>query len=151
MYGNPYGSGGIGTGFGDINFGKTLNIIIAGSRNFNDYMFLHTQMNKLLKEKNLEEVKIISGTADGADKLGEKYAESLGINFVRMPADWVHKGKSAGYLRNVQMAEIADYCVVFYDGKSKGSKHMIDICKKKKVPCLVFNTLTGKGTRYKNE
>lgn len=128
-----------------------MNIIIAGSRNFNDYMFLHTQMNKILKDKSLEDITIISGTADGADKLGEKYAESLGIKLVRMPADWVNKGKSAGYLRNIQMAEIADYCVVFYDGKSKGSKHMIDICKKKKVACLVFNILTGKIERHRND
>jgi hypothetical protein len=35
----------------------------------------------------------------------------------------------AGYLRNIQMAEVADAVVVFWDGESRGTKMMIDIAK----------------------
>jgi hypothetical protein len=44
-----------------------------------------------------------------------------------MPAQWEIYGKMAGYLRNLEMAKIADAVVLFWDGKSKGTKHMLDI------------------------
>ena len=42
-------------------------------------------------------------------------------------------GKKAGYLRNVDMAEYADALVAFWDGKSKGTGHMIDIVLKRRA------------------
>ena len=53
-----------------------------------------------------------------------------GYNLLRFPADWDKYGKKAGYIRNKEMARAADACVVFWNGQSKGSKHMIDIAKK---------------------
>lgn len=47
-----------------------------------------------------------------------------------MPADWNKYGKSAGYKRNEQMAIYADACLAFWDGKSKGTKHMIGLAKR---------------------
>jgi hypothetical protein len=43
---------------------------------------------------------------------------------------WDLFGKKAGYMRNEEMAKVADAAIIFWDGKSKGSKHMIDISKK---------------------
>ena len=50
---------------------------------------------------------------------------------VYFPADWDLEGKSAGFKRNVKMAEYADALVAFWDGESKGTKHMIEIAKEK--------------------
>lgn len=47
-----------------------------------------------------------------------------------MPADWDLYGKSAGFKRNVQMAEYADALVAFWDGASSGTKHMIETAQK---------------------
>ena len=72
-----------------------------------------------------EPTEIISGAARGADNLGAVYAYDKGIFLWTMPADWVKHGKKAGILRNLEMAKHADALVAFWDGKSKGTKHMI--------------------------
>ena len=118
---------------------KSLAIIIAGSRNFNDYNTLESTCDYMLSKKIKEgySITVISGTANGADKLGELYATNRGFNLIRMPADW-SIGKRAGYLRNEQMAlKVLEYefpcCICFRVNNSKGTSHMIDLCKKYKV------------------
>lgn len=112
---------------------EKIRIIIAGSRNFNDYELL----SKTILEDNvcLENATIISGTAKGADRLGEKFAEEHNLNLVRMPADWNTYGKRAGYLRNTDMANYASkgkgILYAFWDGESRGTKNMILIAKEK--------------------
>lgn len=118
---------------------KDFKVIIAGSRSFNNYDLLNERVLALLKEKvNNSNIIIISGTANGADKLGEKFAEEHNFGLIKKPADWDKHGKSAGYKRNKEMADIADACVVFWDGESPGSKHMIDIAKDKNIPVRVI-------------
>lgn len=87
-------------------------------------------MVKFLRLMKPHEVEIVSGTARGADQLGEKFAKEKGCNLKQFPADWDAYGKSAGYRRNADMAKYADACVVFWDGVSKGTKHMIDLAEK---------------------
>ena len=87
---------------------KTIKIIVAGGRNFNDYELLKDALDLLLMfyvELGYEIV-IISGTAKGADKLGERYAKERNYKLIRMPADWDKYGKAAGYRRIVDMANI---------------------------------------------
>jgi len=57
----------------------------------------------------------------------------VGYPVAKFPADWNKFKKSAGYKRNVEMAENADALIAFYDGKSKGTGHMIDIAKEKNL------------------
>jgi hypothetical protein len=103
-------------------------VIIAGSRKFNNYELLCHTCNM---EFNLQtEIEIVSGTAYGADKLGERYAIEKGYPIKKFPADWDKYGKSAGYKRNEEMAKYADSLIVFWDGKSKGTKHMIDLANR---------------------
>jgi hypothetical protein len=103
-------------------------LIIAGGRGFDNYKTLKEICDVILQEKN--EVQIISGTAKGADKLGERYAQEKGYKLIKVPADWGNHGKSAGYKRNEEMAKIADGLIAFWDGKSKGTRHMINLAKK---------------------
>ena len=72
---------------------------------------------------------ILSGTAHGVDRLGELYAFENNITVEKYPADWKAHGKSAGYLRNVEMAKNADALIAIWDGTSPGTKHMIDIAR----------------------
>lgn len=105
-----------------------FNVIIAGSRDFADYELLKIVCDHMLSEKcKTHNIVIVSGGARGADSLGEEYAKERGYGLQRKPADWDKYGKSAGYIRNREMAEIADACICFWDGQSKGTKHMIDI------------------------
>jgi len=108
-----------------------MKIIIAGSRNFNNYKELCKICDYLLKDqKNIE---IVSGTAKGADILGEKYAKDKGYEIKKFPANWDKYKKAAGYIRNKEMAEYADVLIAFWDGESKGTKHMIDLAKENKL------------------
>jgi len=104
-------------------------VIIAGGREFSDYKRLQSACDKLLANK--KDVQIVSGGARGADKLGEKYAKKRGHSVVVFPADWDKNGKSAGYIRNKEMAEYADALIAFWDKKSRGTKHMIDLAGEK--------------------
>lgn len=107
-------------------------VIVAGSRGFNNYALLKRKLDNILA--NIEgEIEIVSGTARGADQLGEQYASENGLLIKRMPAEWDRYGKSAGYKRNEEMAKYASPeggCVVFWDGVSAGTGHMIDLARK---------------------
>jgi hypothetical protein len=113
-----------------------MRTIIAGSRNIDNYNIINDIMNRIDWKPSL----IISGTAKGVDKLGEEYALKNNIPLKQYPADWDKYGKSAGYKRNLLMAENADALVAIWDGKSKGTKHMIDIATKKNLKTFIYKT-----------
>lgn len=105
----------------------TLKLIVAGGREFDNYKLLNGALNHLTK--NVGAVIVVSGKARGADNLGERWAKEHGHIVEEYPADWDKYGKSAGYKRNALMAKNAGALVAFWDGKSKGTKHMIDLAK----------------------
>lgn len=116
-----------------------FNVIIAGTRTFNDYKLLNNKVSAILKYKlQTHQVNIICGCAKGADTLGMRFGYQNNLYVKRCPANWELYGKRAGYLRNEFMATSADACIVFWDGKSKGSKHMIDIANKKGIPLRII-------------
>jgi len=113
---------------------ENFKVIIAGSRGFSNYKLLREKCNEYLREKRkISNIIIVSGHARGADKTGEKYAQDEGFDLEIYPANWNKFGKSAGFRRNEQMAEVADALIAFWDGKSHGTKHMIDIMNEKKL------------------
>lgn len=118
---------------------KELRIIIAGGRDFNNYNLLHDSVEDIINNKlsekytDVDRICIISGTARGADTLGEQYASENNLTLYKFPADWNQYGKRAGFIRNTEMANFAikdeNYgaLIAFWDGYSKGTRHMIDI------------------------
>ena len=115
-----------------------MKVIVAGSRDFKDYALLKEFLDKLVIFRS-DFTEIVSGTASGADKLGERYAQENNLAIKRFPADWEKYGKVAGHIRNRQMAEYADACVVFWDGQSKGSANMVKVAHELKLPLVVVN------------
>lgn len=113
-----------------------MKVIVAGSRNFEDKGILKMELDNFFHNNKVTE--IVSGGARGADKLGEVYAETHRIPLKIFPADW-SVGKQAGYLRNKKMAQYADALVAFWDGKSKGTKHMIDLANEYGLLVKVVN------------
>lgn len=104
-----------------------MRVIIAGSRKFENYRLLEHKCDNILK--NVKDVEIVSGGAYGADRYGEMYSVERGHKLKRFLADWDQHGKKAGMLRNIEMAEYADALIAFWDGKSAGTKHMIEEAK----------------------
>jgi len=118
-----------------------VKLIIAGSRDFTDYKLLvDTLEAEGFNAKTVTEV--VSGCAHGADKFGERWAMVKSIPIKYMRADWDAYGKRAGFVRNGEMAEYADACIVFWNGTSKGTKHMIDVAKRIKGMRLIVVTIT---------
>ncbi len=113
-------------------------IVIAGCRDYTNYgeakKYIDFCISNIRKEN---EIIIISGGAKGADSLGERYAKENGFKVEKYPADWDRYGKSAGPKRNKQMAEVCDYVICFWDGKSKGTKTMIEYAKQYGKPIRV--------------
>lgn len=111
-----------------------MKTIIAGSRDFLNYEVLQ----QVVSGCDWNITYIISGAARGADALGEQYARSHNIPIMLYPANWDKYGVAAGHIRNKEMAENADALIAFWDGKSKGTKNMIDVFKRKRLPMLVY-------------
>lgn len=98
-------------------------VIIAGGRDFTDWERMVREIG-VFDQWRGGNAEIVSGTAKGADALGERLASTWSWDLKRFPADW-SKGKHAGFVRNMEMAQYADVLVAFWDGESKGTKNMI--------------------------
>ena len=114
-----------------------MKVIIAGSRGFSDFQLLYAKCEEILA--NVDEVEIVSGTARGADKLGEHYASLKGHSVIQFPADWDKHGRASGYIRNKEMADYSDCLIAFWDGESRGTKHMIDLATERGLSVHIIN------------
>lgn len=112
-------------GVDKMKLNQKIKLVVAGGRDFEDYELLSKHLDDI--SKNYEILEIVSGTAQGADTLGERYARAHNIPIKRFPAYWNKYGRSAGYIRNKQMVEYADAVLVFWNGTSRGTKLTIDL------------------------
>ena len=87
-------------------------------------------VNSIIAKEGLKITEVVSGTAKGVDRLGEAWANKNKVKIKPFPANWNKYGKSAGFLRNSEMADYADVLIIIWDGKSKGSKMMKEIAEK---------------------
>lgn len=113
-------------------------VVIAGCRNYFDYAQAKKYIDLCLKNTRKQfTIIIISGGCRGADMIGLRYATENNMTFEVYNADWIHFGKAAGPLRNRHMAEVCDYVICFWDGKSKGTFSMIQEAKKLNKPLRI--------------
>lgn len=98
-----------------------MKTIIAGSRNITGYH----QVTKAVEDSGFQITEVVSGGANGVDKLGERLAKASLLPCKVFAADWNKYGKRAGYVRNSEMAEYAEALIAVWDGKSRGTDHMI--------------------------
>ena len=131
-----------------------MKTIIAGSRSIKDYKIVE----EAVKELEIEITEIVSGGATGVDSLAEAYAIYNDIEFTLFKAEWnkidknsvVKKGKygsynvSAGTERNKKMGDYADALIAIWDGKSTGTKHMIEYMHKLGKEVFVFKYIKEK-------
>lgn len=110
-----------------------MRVIIAGSREFDDYEMLKQAMAQQLEE-GLDITEVVSGTAPGADRLGERWAQENGISLKRFPAQWEKYGRAAGPMRNAEMADYADYLIAFWHPSCVGTTNMIANMDYRKKP-----------------
>jgi|APGre2960657404_1045060.scaffolds.fasta_scaffold07821_6 hypothetical protein len=107
-----------------------MKVVVAGSRVISELYYVQFA----IKSANIYIGELVSGGATGIDKLGEQWARDNNINIKLFPADWDQYGKSAGPMRNAEMADYCDAAIILWDGKSKGTFNMIENIKKRKKP-----------------
>ena len=115
----------------------SFRVIIAGCRDFNDYELLREKCDYMLsKKKDTHKVIIVSRHTSGADALGERYAKERKFGLEKYPADR-SRGFLASTIRNEQMAKVADALIVFWDGRFRETRNMIDFANLKGIPVKV--------------
>lgn len=112
-----------------------MKVIIAGSRNITDYNMIEQVISK--SKFNITEV--VCGCAIGVDRVGQQWAKNNSIKIEEMPANWNKHGRAAGPIRNSEMAKYADAAIIIWDGKSPGSKNMIDQMRRLNKPYELYD------------
>lgn len=113
-----------------------MKTIIAGSRNCSDMR----ELEIAIRDCGWRPSSVVSGTAIGADRLGEVWAIRNAVPLERCPANWDAHGKRAGYLRNALMASMADALIALWDGESRGTQHMINLARRSGLRVHVHHT-----------
>ncbi|MBR3995544.1 MAG: hypothetical protein IKI97_09730 [Clostridia bacterium] len=111
-----------------------MKVAIIGSRGITNIDF-----SKYISKDITE---IVSGGAKGVDTEARKYALKNNIKLTEFLPDYQQYGKSAPLKRNISIIEYADFVIAFWDGKSRGTKFVIDNCKKINKQIFVILTKT---------
>jgi len=116
-----------------------MKVIIAGSRSITD----RKPVWKAIDASGFSITEVVSGNADGVDKLGELWAASENIPVKRFLPDWKRLGKKAGIVRNQEMGKYADALIAVWNGKSLGTAYMIGYMRKIRKPTFVWKRVCG--------
>lgn len=103
-----------------------MKTIIAGSRTIVDINIVE----KAIKDSGFDITEVVCGEARGVDSLGKKWAIHHNIPVASFPAAWDVHGRSAGFIRNREMAAYGEALIAIWDGKSKGTASMISLANK---------------------
>ena len=88
-----------------------------------------------LKEYITSDVdEIVSGGACGVDTIAAKYAKEHGIKLTEFLPEYEKYGRGAPLVRNKEIVNYADKIIAFWDGKSKGTKYVIEYAEKTNKP-----------------
>lgn len=118
-----------------------VRLIIAGSRCFQDEEYFLRVINSEIRMMNLMPWmidEVVSGTAAGPDSIGEVWAVQNNIKVQQFKPHWDEFGKVAGFIRNKEMGDYATHLLAIWDGKSKGTKQMIDYMNSLKKPVRIW-------------
>lgn len=119
---------------------QEFKLIVAGGRDFNNYPLVCKEIRILAEQIHADKaISIVTGMARGADAAGLQFAKTNNVFFYAFSADWDTHGKGAGFIRNKQMGDFADGLLAFWDGHSRGTKHMIDYMTSLKKPVYVVS------------
>lgn len=107
-----------------------MKVAVIGSRGLSV-----TDLGRYLPENTTE---IVSGGAKGVDTSAREYAKKNGIKLTEFLPEYTRFGRSAPLKRNITIIEYSDIVLAFWDGKSRGTKFVIDNCRKLGVEVRVY-------------
>ena len=94
-------------------------------------------VDDLAKYLPKETTEIVSGGARGIDACAREYALRHGLKLTEYLPEYSRYGRAAPLKRNITIIENADLVLAFWDGVSRGTKYVIDNCKKRNIPVEV--------------
>lgn len=109
-----------------------MKVAVVGSRAFRDWAHFSRIMRACINRGDT----IISGAARGADAMAKRWADENDIEIIEYPADW-SEGMGAGFARNRTIIAECDHCIAFWDRKSTGTEHSINLCRAWRKPVRV--------------
>lgn len=120
---------------------RPLRILVTGSRNWDDRDAVIDAL--IERDDGVPEAVLVHGGARGADTMAANLAEMFGWAVEAHPADWARYGKSAGFLRNVEMVSLgANICVVFALKWASGSGHCARAARRAGIPTIDIGVST---------
>ncbi len=81
---------------------------------------------------------IISGGAKGIDTCAKEYCTKNNININEIIPEYERYGRGVPIVRNRKIIAEADFVLILWDGKSKGTKFVIDECEKQNKKHKVY-------------
>ncbi len=81
---------------------------------------------------------LISGGARGVDACARGYALAHGVPLREFLPDYARYGRLAPLIRNVEIVQSSDLVLAFWDGRSRGTVHVVKQCRERGVPCRIF-------------
>lgn len=111
-----------------------MKIAVIGSRGL--------KVNDLGKYLPVGVTEIVSGGAKGVDTCAREYANTKGLKLTEFLPDYKRYGRGAPLKRNLQIIDYADEVLAFWDGQSRGTKYVIEQCKKRNKKVTVIKTVT---------
>ncbi len=114
-------------------------VIVCGTRTWSDEAAVAAALRELASAAPDARFELVVGDARGADEIAAKHARALLWDVRRFIADWEAFGRAAGPRRNEEMARAgADLCLAFWDGKSRGTLHMMRRAAAHGIPVRIF-------------
>ena len=107
-----------------------MKVAVIGSRGLSV-----SDLGRYLPENTTE---IVSGGAKGVDTSAREYALAHGIKLTEFLPEYTRFDRSAPLKRNIAIIEYSDIVLAFWDGKSRGTKFVIDNCRKLGVEVRVY-------------
>ena len=108
-----------------------MKVAIVGSRTFKNFDLLEKSITNIISIEDITE--IVSGEAEGADRVGKTFATIHKLAYKGFPAQWRVNGvydNAAGFKRNKLIVERADIVIAFWNGHSRGTRHTMDLAEK---------------------
>lgn len=113
-----------------------LKLIVSGTRTYKKPAKIRplcAEAVDLFRRSIFEEVWIGQGESGAVDLVAKRAAKDAGYKGKSFPADWSY-GLKAGPIRNKKMARWGNALLAIWDGKSRGTKNMIDEARKAGIP-----------------
>jgi hypothetical protein len=122
-----------------------MRVIIGGSRSITD----PSALEAAIKQAEFPITTIITGDSKGVDALAAAWAKNQDLGITVMPVEWSKYGGRAEQIRNEQVAEIADACILIWDGFSQGTYHLREIVQRRGLKLCVYQCNPQRATDRK--